>query len=80
MMGLNWLSRLHSVMCSLPTCTLQIKFLLNEYTINVNREGALLGDTLESALEYGEKYEDLVTNLKTVSHFSCIRSNKTIRL
>ena len=41
---------------------------MKEYTVSVNTEGALLGDTLESALEHGEKYEELVTNIKAVSH------------
>ena len=47
---------------------LQVRLLLKKYTINVNTEGALLGDTLESSLEHGEKYEELVADIKAVSH------------
>ena len=47
---------------------LQVRILLKEYTVKVNTEGALLGDTLETALEHGEKYEELVANIKAVSH------------
>lgn len=51
---------------SLPP--LQVRLLLKEYTINVKTEGGLLGDTLESALEHGEKFADTVTKIKSVCH------------
>ena len=51
---------------SLPP--LQVRVLLKEYTMNVNAEGGLLGDTLESALEHGEKFADTVSKIKSVCH------------
>ena len=38
------------------------------YTDNVNKEGSVLGDTLEAALEYGEKFGELVAKCKAVSY------------
>ena len=38
------------------------------YAENVNKEGSILGDTLETTLEYGEKFDELVTKYKAVSH------------
>ena len=38
------------------------------YAENVNREGSILGDTLETAVEYGEKFDELVTKYRSVSH------------
>ena len=47
---------------------LQVRVLLKECMINVNTEGGLLGNTLESALEHGEKFDDTVTKIKSVCH------------
>lgn len=41
---------------------------MKEYAGVIKTEGAVLGDTLESALELGEKYEEIVTDYKTVSN------------
>ncbi len=37
------------------------------YVESVNKEGSILGDTLETALEYAEKFDELVTKIKAVS-------------
>ena len=48
---------------------LQARDSLKAYTVNINTEASQLGDTLESALEHGEKFEELVNSSKTVSHY-----------
>ena len=48
--------------------TLQMRVVMKGYAENVNKEGSVLGNTLETALEYGEKFEELVTKYKAVSH------------
>ena len=47
---------------------LQMQNVVKGYVENVNKEGSILGDTLETALEYGEKFDELVAKYKTVSH------------
>ena len=47
---------------------LQMRIVVRGYVENVNKEGSILGDTLETALEYGEKFDELVAKYKTVSH------------
>lgn len=48
--------------------SLQMRVVMKGYVENVNKEGSILGDTLETALEYGEKFGELVTKYRTVSH------------
>ena len=45
--------------------TLQLSTLLKEY---LSAESAPLGDTLETALEHGERYEEYVSDCKMVGH------------
>ena len=52
---------------------LQMSVLMKGYTENVNKEGSILGDTLETALEYGEKFDELVTQYKAVSHNTILK-------
>lgn len=40
---------------------------IKDYTDVVNKEGSILGETLETALEYGENFGELVTKCKAVS-------------
>ena len=46
---------------------MQLKVLMKEYIDDVKSEGVVLGDSLETALELGEKHEAFVTKCKTVS-------------
>ena len=41
---------------------------MKEYIDDVKAGGIVLGDTLETALELGEKHEAFVSKCKTVSH------------
>ena len=52
--------------------SLQLKELMKEFTDDVKSGGIVLGDTLETALELGEKHEAYVTKCKTVSFCSPI--------
>ena len=45
---------------------LQLKVLMKEFIEDVKSGGIVLGDTLEAALELGEKHEAFVTKCKTV--------------
>lgn len=50
------------------THTLQLECMIKEYIDDLTAGGVHLGDTLESALELGEKHEAFVTKCKMVSH------------
>ena len=54
--------------------SLQLKVLMKEFTDDVKSGDIVLGDTLETALELGEKHEAFFTKCKTVSfcHLSCV--------
>ena len=59
----------HSTLCS-KNSSLQLKILMKEFIDDVKSGGIVLGDTLETALELGEKHEAFVTKCKTVSFCS----------
>ena len=58
-----------AVICCM-SILLQLKILMKEFIEDVKSGGIVLGDTLEAALELGEKHEAFVTKCKTV-RFVC---------
>ena len=54
--------------CKHTFLSLQLKVLMNEYIDDVKSGGIVLGDSLETALELGEKHEAFVTKCKIVSY------------